>query len=88
MASFRYGLSAEQVIWIEDQLSNNKVSSDEEMREYFNACGLTPEQADLVLIHRRDYLVHTYLRGHGPLHSPSFFKAMRSNSDAKTPQND
>ena len=44
----------------------------EEMREYLKTCGLTPEQADLVLIHRRDYLVHTFLRGHGPLHSPSF----------------
>jgi hypothetical protein len=70
VAYFRYRLNAEQVTWIEDQLSNNEVSSDEEMREYFIAGGLTAEQADCVLSHRLAYLDQIYFIGQGPLHWP------------------
>lgn len=45
MCSFRFGLSAEQVMWVEDQLSNNEVPSDE-MQECFVTRGMTDEQAD------------------------------------------
>ncbi|QDA57212.1 hypothetical protein [Thermomonas aquatica] len=67
MSHFRYGLSADEVAWVEDVLSNDEVGSDVELLEYFVRGGLTREQADGVLCHRSDYLLNIYPGGQGPL---------------------
>ncbi|MGO1073381.1 hypothetical protein [Lysobacter sp. CA199] len=43
------------LILIEDQLSNNESASDEELRDYFIACGLTAAQAERAVLYRRAY---------------------------------
>lgn len=68
MSQLKYGLNADQVTWVEDQLSNDEVSSDEELREYFVSNGLSMPQARDVLTHRQDYLLSIYRIGEGPLH--------------------
>lgn len=56
-----------QLAFIEDQLSNNEVSSDEELRSQFLAAGLTPEQAARALTYREIYLREIFLEGHTPI---------------------
>ena len=68
MSQLKYGLSSDQVTWVEDQLSNDEVSSDEELLEYFASSGLSMPQAQDVLTHRQDYLLNIYRIGEGPLH--------------------
>lgn len=60
-------LSNELVCLVEDQLSNNEVSSEEELRNYFTACGLTGDQAIEALTYRDLYLIHSYANGETPI---------------------
>ncbi|PWU32076.1 hypothetical protein DK254_00720 [Pseudomonas sp. RW407] len=54
---------------IEDQLSNNEVSPDEEMVDFFiEELGLTLEQAEAAVALRSQYLQLIFLPGQGPLH--------------------
>ncbi len=52
---------------VEDQLSNNEVSSDQELLDYFVACGLTEVQARQALSYRSLYTRHIYLDGFTPI---------------------
>jgi hypothetical protein len=62
-------LSNELVCLVEDQLANNEASSDEELRNYFTACGLTDGQAIEALTYRDLYLIHSYANGDTPIRS-------------------
>ena len=53
--------------YVEVQLSNDEVSSDEEMLDYFVANGLTGEQARQALTYRDQYLNNLYLEGFTPI---------------------
>lgn len=53
--------------YVEVQLSNDEVSSDEEMLDYFVANGLTEEQARRALTYRGLYLNNIYLDGFTPI---------------------
>ncbi len=66
---FKYGLTYDQVYFVEDILSNDENSTDDELVEYFIGNGLTANQAEVVLNHRDDYLLNIYLTGHGPLNT-------------------
>ena len=68
MSQLKYGLSSDQVTWVEDQLSNDEVSSDEDLQEYFVSNGLSIPQARDVVTHRQDYLLNIYRIGEGPLY--------------------
>lgn len=51
-------INEQQFEAVEDQLSNNDVSSDEEMRELFiTEIGLTAEDADEVMALRPEFLI-------------------------------
>jgi hypothetical protein len=52
---------------VEDQLSNNDVSPDEELLEHFVGSGLTEIQARQALSYRDQYLTHIYLDGFTPI---------------------
>ena len=52
---------------VEGSLSNDEVSSDEEMLEYFISNGLTDEQARQALTYRDQYLNNIYLEGFTPI---------------------
>lgn len=52
---------------VEDQLSNNEVSSDEELLDHFISDGLTEEQARQALTYRNQYLANLYLDGFTPI---------------------
>ena len=67
MSRIKYGLTAEEVFWIEQVLSNDEEPSNEEMLAYFIANGLTLDQAGNVMAHRDDYLLNIYFDGQGPL---------------------
>jgi hypothetical protein len=60
-------LSNELVSLVEDQLTQNEVSCDEELRNYFAACGLTEGQAIEALTYRDLYLIHSYANGETPI---------------------
>lgn len=64
---FRYGLSPEIVLWIEDVLSNDENSTNAELMAYFQEQGLSRSQAESVMRHREDYLLNIYRTGEGPL---------------------
>lgn len=54
---------------VEDQLSNNEVSCDEEMVDFFmEELGLSLEQAEAAAAMRPQYLQLIFLTGQGPLH--------------------
>ncbi|MBA6130007.1 hypothetical protein [Pseudomonas juntendi] len=54
---------------IEDQLSNNEVSTDGELIDFFiEALELTLEQAEAAVSLRDQYRMQIFLEGHGPLH--------------------
>lgn len=54
---------------IEDQLSNNEVSCNEEMVDFFiEELDLTLEQAESAVALRSQYLQQIFLAGQGPLH--------------------
>jgi hypothetical protein len=66
--AMKYGLTSDEVAWVEDVLSNDESSDDVELSKYFVREGLSQVQADAVLRHRGDYLSNVYLKGLGPLH--------------------
>lgn len=68
MATIRFGLTSDEVAWVEDVLSNDENSDDAELAKYFVRGGLTQAQAEAVMCHRGDYLRNIYLKGLGPLH--------------------
>jgi hypothetical protein len=68
MQAMKYGLTSEEVAWVEDVLSNDESSDDSELITYFVEGGLSQAQADAVLRHRLDYMRNIYLNGLGPLH--------------------
>jgi hypothetical protein len=68
MPAVKYGLTPDDVAWVEDVLSNDENSDDVELVAYFVDGGLRQAQADAVLRHRDAYLSNIYLKGLGPLH--------------------
>ena len=60
-------LPASLLRFVEDQLSNNEVSSDEELLDDFISNGLTEAQARQALTYRDQYLVNIYLDGFTPI---------------------
>ncbi|HCF2456869.1 TPA: hypothetical protein NIA41_000424 [Pseudomonas aeruginosa] len=54
---------------VEGSLSNDEVSSDEEMLAYFIGTGLTEDQARQALTYRDQYLNNIYLEGFTPITS-------------------
>ena len=62
---------------VEDQLSNNDVSSDDEPLDHFISDGLTEEQARQGLTYRDQYFVNLLLDGFTPIHKGS--EALRFN---------
>ena len=62
-------LSPSLLALVEGSLSNDEVSSDEEMLEYFISNGLTEEQARQALTYRDQYLNNIYLEGFTPITS-------------------
>lgn len=66
---------------IEDHLSNNEDSSDEELIEHFVGSGLTEIEARQALRYRNQYLAHIYLDGFTPIRSGS--EALRYNPHSR-----
>ena len=62
---------------VEDVLSNDESSSDEELLDYFIANGLTEAQARQALTNRSQYLCNLYLSGSTPILKGA--KALRYN---------
>lgn len=60
-------LPATLLAFVEDQLSNNEVSSDEELIEHFLGNGLTEAEARQALTYRGRYLSRVYLEGVTPI---------------------
>lgn len=60
-------LSPSLLALVEGRLSNDEVSSDEEMQEYFISNGLTEEQARQALTYRDQYFNNIYLDGFTPI---------------------
>lgn len=63
-------LSSAQVALVEGTLSNDEVSSDEEITALFIEGGLTEDQARRALTYRDRYLNATYLDGYTPIRNP------------------
>jgi len=63
--------------FVEGQLSNDEVSSDEEMLQHFIHNNLTEEQARQALTYRDQYLNNIYLDGFTPITSAD--EALRFN---------
>ncbi|MBS7560139.1 hypothetical protein KHO49_17510 [Pseudomonas sp. RC4D1] len=63
-------LTQSQLIYVEDQLSNNEASSDEELIQSFIAEGLSEEQAKSALTYRLRYLSNIYRHDRTPIRSP------------------
>ena len=60
-------LSDDLLFFVEDQLSNNDVASDEKLQELFVFNGLTDAQATQALRYRSLYLLNIFLQGHTPI---------------------
>jgi hypothetical protein len=60
-------LTNQDIHWIEGVLSNDEASTDEELVDYFQANGLTLQQARDVVSHRATYLDDIVIDGQGPL---------------------
>lgn len=60
-------LQADLLRLVEDQLSNNEVSTEEELLDHFVTSGLTEAQAWQALIYRTLYLRYTFLEGYTPI---------------------
>lgn len=62
-------LSKQTLANIEDHLSNNEVSTDEELVDLFiEELDLTLDQAETAIRLRDQYRTQIFLEGHGPLH--------------------
>lgn len=66
---------------IEDQLSNNELSSHEELLEHFIGSGITEAQARRALTYRDQYLANIYLDGFTPIRKES--EALRYNAHSR-----
>ncbi|HDS1770252.1 hypothetical protein RTH46_09065 [Pseudomonas sp. zfem004] len=63
-------LSKQTLANIEDQLSNNEVSTDEELVDLFiEELELTLDQAEAAIRLRDQYRIQIFRAGHGPLHN-------------------
>lgn len=60
-------LSVSLLRFVEDQLSNNEVSPDEELLDHFVSNGLTEAQARQALTYRDLYSANIYLDGFTPI---------------------
>jgi hypothetical protein len=60
-------LTPTQLAWVEDQLSNNDVCDDDELRDYFIEQGLTEPQALRALSYRSAYALNSFREGHTPI---------------------
>ena len=60
-------ISPSALSWVEDQLSNNEASSDEELMKSFLESGLTAAQAQEALSVRSHYQQHIFEHEHTPL---------------------
>ena len=67
MDTLMSSLPPELLRFVEDQLANNEVSDDDELREHFIANGLSEEQAWQALTYRALYLRHFFLDGFTPI---------------------
>lgn len=67
MDSLLSSLPAALLRMVEDQLSNNDVSSDHELFGHFVESGLTETQARQALTYRNAYLANVYLKGFTPI---------------------
>lgn len=65
--SLKASLAPRTLSWVEDQLSNNDDSSNEELMESFLEAGLTAAQAQEALNVRSHYQQHIFEREHTPL---------------------
>lgn len=74
-------LSAAALRFVEDQLSNNEVASDEELHAAFVSNGLTHMQATQALRYRSLYLFNIFLDGHTPILKNKH--AIRLNPDSR-----
>lgn len=74
-------LSLELLGQVEDQLSNNDVSSDEELVEDFIQAGLTEAQAREAIGFRDLYLINVYHQDFTPIRTPG--RALRFNPHAR-----
>ncbi|WP_175687253.1 hypothetical protein [Burkholderia multivorans] len=63
-------LSASLLAFVEDQLSNDENSPDDELLDHFIANGLTEEQARQALTYRSRYLCNIYETGFTPISNP------------------
>lgn len=60
-------LAEDLLAFVEDQLSNNDVASDDELKAHFVARGLTDVQATRAIRYRSLYLQNIFLQGHTPI---------------------
>jgi hypothetical protein len=60
-------LTPAQLAWVEDQLSNNDVSDDDELHDLFLEEGLSEAQAMRALSYRSAYALNMFLDGHTPI---------------------
>lgn len=74
-------LPASLLPFVEDQLSNNDVSPDEELLDHFIANGLTEEQARQALTYRASYSANIYLEGFTPIRKAD--EALRFNAHTR-----
>lgn len=70
MDSILASLPIVMLAYVEGQLSNDEVSSDEEMVEYFITNGLTEKQARHAVSYRDRYLNNLYETGFTPISNP------------------
>lgn len=69
MNPFFKGVPDDYLYFVEDSLTNDNESTDEELVEYFiGEFYLTSEQADAAVGLRSQYLSQRFQEGHGPLH--------------------
>ena len=81
MDSILSSITIAQLHIIEDQLTNNEVSSDQELLDDFIAYGLTEAQARQALTYRSKYLSNIYLDGSTPILKGD--QALRFNPDSR-----
>jgi hypothetical protein len=68
MDSILESITLKQLRALEDVLTNDENSSDEELHRYFiDELDLTDIQATQALTYRSLYLLNMYLQGHGPI---------------------
>jgi hypothetical protein len=60
-------LTPDQIVHVEDVLSNDDSSSEEELLHFFQTIGLTEAQAQQALTYRTQYLCNIFLDGRAPI---------------------